>query len=277
MHYDDADIQQCEGCQFREIPYNAEQAFGHTRCSTHRPCTGRVFWEPDNCTHCVRLEDDLKVLNSKSRYTQLGRLKALLNEVKRKVELREPLKRWHYLPIFEYKFKKFGIFQPETDQPETETVTADDGLESTSPSHSDTLIINNDEDDQSDQDSDQEEDPGPPNENVDYDNNQIVDDICTTFSCVRKDITRDCDDPVHAQDVDPNTPRFRFVPNNNGDSRNKRSRSPEPTLDALYNAAKAFRRSPSPMATKASKKSFSKLPKPECQIDAFTGKNLDSI
>ena len=121
MHYEDADVQQCEGCQFKAN--SADQAFGHTRCSTHRPCTGNIYWEPDNCIHCVRIEDDLKVLNSRSRYTQLGRIKALLNEVKRKVEVKEPHKKWQYLPIFEHKFRKFGIFQPDPVQSETETLT----------------------------------------------------------------------------------------------------------------------------------------------------------
>ena len=90
MHYENADIKQYEGCQFRAN--NADQAFGHTRCSTHRPCTGNIYWEPDNCSHCMRMEDNLKVLNSRSRYTQLGRIRALLNEVKRKVEVKEPHK-----------------------------------------------------------------------------------------------------------------------------------------------------------------------------------------
>ena len=119
MHYDEAVVQQCEGCQFRAI--NADQAFSHTRCSNHRPCTGNVFWEPDNCVHCQRMEEDLKVLNNKFRYTQLGRIKALLIEVKKKVEVKDPNKIWHYAPIYEYKFRKFGIFQPDPVQPEADT------------------------------------------------------------------------------------------------------------------------------------------------------------
>ena len=104
------------------------------------------------------MEDDLKVLNSRSRYIQLGRIKALLNEVKRKVEAKEPNKKWHYLPIYEYKFKKFGIFQPDSVQFKTETLIPVDGnLIPTSPAHSDTLVLDNDEDDQSYHDSDQED------------------------------------------------------------------------------------------------------------------------
>ena len=67
------------------------------------------------------MEVNLKVLSSKYRYAQLGRIRALLNEVKRKVEVKEPHKNWQYLPIFEYKFRKFGIFQPEPDQSEADT------------------------------------------------------------------------------------------------------------------------------------------------------------
>ena len=101
MH-DEAVVQQCGGCRFRAN--NADQAFGHTKCSNHRPCTGNVFWEPDNCAHCQRMEDDLKVLNNKFRYAQLGKIQALLIEVKRKVEAKDPHKTWQYLPIFEFKF-----------------------------------------------------------------------------------------------------------------------------------------------------------------------------
>ena len=72
--------------------------------------------------------------------------------------------------------------------------------------------------------------------------------------------------------VDPNTPKFRWVPNNtNGNSRNaKKTRSPVP--DDYLIAAKAYCRSPSSTPTKASKNKYSDLPKPECQVDAYTGK-----
>ena len=99
MTYEYDDGQECEGCQFRSK--YAELAFGHTRCSTHRPCTGNKYWEPDNCSHCLKLEDDLKDLSSRHRYAQLGKIQSLLTEVKRKVEEREPHKNWEFIPIFE--------------------------------------------------------------------------------------------------------------------------------------------------------------------------------
>ena len=119
MTYEDDDGQQCEVCQFRSI--HADAAFGHTRCSTHRSCTGNKYWEPDNCTHCLKMEDDLKNLSSRHRYAQLGKIQSLLTEVKRKVEEREPHKNWEFMSIFEYKFKKLNIFQTEKiEQPEAE-------------------------------------------------------------------------------------------------------------------------------------------------------------
>ena len=59
------------------------------------------------------------------------------------------------------------------------------------------MVINNEESDQSDHDSDQEEDSEPPTYQVDYDSNTIGDDICTAYTCVRKDITAEYQDPMH--------------------------------------------------------------------------------
>ena len=58
--------------------------------------------------------------------------------------MKEPLKKWQYLPIYEYKFKKFGIFQPDTAQPKTEAVTVDDALIPRGPAHKNTLVMNKD-------------------------------------------------------------------------------------------------------------------------------------
>ena len=76
MTYENEDGQEGEGCQFRSN--YAELTFGHTRCLVLRPCTGNKDWEPDNCTHCLKLEDDLKNLNSNPRYDQLGKFNLFL-------------------------------------------------------------------------------------------------------------------------------------------------------------------------------------------------------
>ena len=144
-------------------------------------------------------------------------------------------------------------------------------LNPASPAQSDTLVLDNIDDDQSYHDYDQEEDLESPNDHVDYDNNTIVEDICTTHVCVRKDVTENCQDPVHSQGLDPNSPELKWVSSIlNGVPKNtKRSRSP--AHDEPFNAAKAFCRSPSSTHTGSSGKKNNDLPEPKCQIDAFTG------
>ena len=88
MAYTNEDGIECEGCEFRSKL--AELAFGHTRCSVHRPCTGNKYWEPDNCSHCLKLDGILKDLNGSIKFVQLGKIKALPNEVQRKVKERTP-------------------------------------------------------------------------------------------------------------------------------------------------------------------------------------------
>ena len=46
-----------------------------------------------------------------AKFSQLGKIKSLLNEVQRKVKEREPHKNWEFEPIFEYKFRKLHFFQ----------------------------------------------------------------------------------------------------------------------------------------------------------------------
>ena len=161
MTYEDDDGQQCEGCQFRSK--RAEEAFGHTRCSTHRSCIGNKCWEPDHCTHCLKMEDDLKNLSSRHSYAQLGKIQALLTEMKRKDEGKEPHKNWEFMPIFEYKFKKLNIFQTERiEQAGAEGFTNDtENLFTASPKASDTLQIDNEDGSESDHDTEPDKDYRP--------------------------------------------------------------------------------------------------------------------
>ena len=140
-----------------------------------------------------------------------------------------------------------------------------------SPAQTDTLIIDNDDGDSSYHNSDQEEDLESPLYQEDHSSNLIFRDRCTALQCVRRDNEADCQDPVHTEDMDTDNPMFRWVPKNaNGESRTtKRKRSPD--LYGHFDSAKAFCRSPSPTLTKTGKNKYGELPKPECQIDAFTG------
>ena len=73
----------CTGCEYRsERP---GEAFGHTRCSVHRLCTGWKYWEPSNCQHCSYLDACLKELDPRIRLAQMGKLKVMLDKVQKKV------------------------------------------------------------------------------------------------------------------------------------------------------------------------------------------------
>ena len=144
MTYENEDGVECEGCEFRSKL--AELAFGHTRCSVHRPCTGNKYWEPDNCPHCLKLEGSLKDLNSSAKFAQLGKIKSLLNEVQRKVKEREPHKNWEFEPIFEYKFRKLHFFQAtQHEQAKTESSEIQMGILNTSPPNTDVLQLDTDD------------------------------------------------------------------------------------------------------------------------------------
>ena len=105
------------------------------------------------------MEDDLKNLSSKHRYAQLGRLQALLLEVKRKVEERGPQKNWEFMPIFEYKFKKFSYQTERIEQHQDESPPIiEENLNAASPTGSDTLQISQDDDSESDLDTLQDAD-----------------------------------------------------------------------------------------------------------------------
>ena len=80
-----------------------------------------------------------------------------------------------------------------------------------SPAQSDTLVLDNKDDAHSYSDSEQEEDLDLQYMQTDYENNQIIDDICTTYICKRRLATDMCHDPVHDQGLEPGSPEFKLV------------------------------------------------------------------
>ena len=144
MAYKNEDEIECVGCEFRSRL--ADLAFVHTRCSIQRPCTGNKYWEPDNCSHCSNLDTILKVLNGPGRLVQLGKIKGLLNEVKRKVRERKPNKDWEYGPSFEFKFRKLNFFQTiHNEQSKVESSVQASTLTTTSPLDMDILQLDTDD------------------------------------------------------------------------------------------------------------------------------------
>ena len=107
---------------------------------------------------------------------------------------------------------KIRIFQTDQGQLETERVIPTEGnLQPLSPAHSDTLVIDNEDDAHSYSDSEQEEDLDLQYMQTDYENNQIVDDICTMYICKRRLDTDMCHDPIHDQGLEPGSSQFKLV------------------------------------------------------------------
>ena len=101
----------CTGCEYRSK--HPGDAFGHTRCSVHRPCTGWKYWEPSNCQHCSHLEAGRKDLDHCTRLAYMGKLKCLLDKVQTKVGELNPIRDWQYIPIYDFTLKKFHFSQPD--------------------------------------------------------------------------------------------------------------------------------------------------------------------
>ena len=212
MSYQNEDGIECEGCEFRHKL--AHLTYSHTRCSVHRQCTGHKYWEPDNCPHCLQMDGIQKDMNGPNRFAQLGKIKALLNKVKRKVKEREPQRNWEYEPIFEHKFRKLNFFQTNQ-QKQTITEGPRDQMDiqnQVSPQNLDVLELDADDEYQnSDADTEREDlsflDEG------DYTNtvysNKMLYDKCTALHCIKEHDSAQCQDPVH------NTAMFRCVSRDN--------------------------------------------------------------
>ena len=199
--YQNEDGIECEGCEFR---YKlADLAFGHTRCSVHRPCTGHKYWEPDNCSHCLKLDGILKDMNGPNRFAQLGKIKALLNEVKRKVKEREPQRNWEYEPIFEHKFRKLNFFQMNQHE-QTITESPRDQMDiqnQVSPQNLDVLELDADNEYQnSDADTERDDLSFLEDNSIVY-SNKLLNGRCTTLYCIKEHDSAQCQDPVQHSNV----------------------------------------------------------------------------
>ena len=104
MVYKNEDGRQCTGCKFR-INRPPDESFGHTRCSIHRKCAGWRYWEPDLCEHCKNLDNRLILMDLATRGSYMGKLQLMLQ--KQQAKINEIGRDWDYIPIYEFKFKKY--------------------------------------------------------------------------------------------------------------------------------------------------------------------------
>ena len=88
----------CMGCALRSKPN--EGVLGHTNCSEHRPCTGRKYWEPEDCLHCSQNRDHMSYMSSSAIKLLLAEFRAMLTNVQTKLKLENSDRVWKFEPIF---------------------------------------------------------------------------------------------------------------------------------------------------------------------------------
>ena len=197
---------ECDGCAMRCIPLNTDKHFGHSRCTFHRACTGRVFWEPDACEVCLAIDKNWSKMEPTIRYAQMGAFKGMLEFSKKKINNRYPDRHWDYIPIMNHKWRRhnFNIAEEpiKVDTDEQKTVHPQSHLsvnkvERQESVDDDVLIIESGQEsfDESEYESD-DDDLRSTVAQVDS-LNHILKDVCTELHCVNNGLSAQCNNPVH--------------------------------------------------------------------------------
>ena len=93
------------GCALRSKPN--EDVLGHTNCSEHRPCTGRKYWEPEDCLQCSQNRDHMRYMSSSAVKLRLSEVRAMLTNVQIKLRLENSDRIWKFEPIFRDFFSDY--------------------------------------------------------------------------------------------------------------------------------------------------------------------------
>ena len=197
---------ECDGCAMRCIPLNTDKHFGHSRCTFHRPCTGRIFWEPDACEVCLNVDKTWSKMEPTVRYAQMGLFMGMLEFSKKKINKRYPDRHWDYIPIMNHKWRRhnFNIAEEpikvDTDEQKTvhpQSHLSDNNIERQECVDDDVLIIESGQ--ESFDESEYESDADDLRSSVAQVNsfNQILKDVCTELHCVNKDLSAQCNNTVH--------------------------------------------------------------------------------
>ena len=109
----------CDGCAMRSIPINTDKHFGHTKCTFHRECTGRAYWEPDACAICLANDRKWATLDPISRYSAMGSYAAMLETIKAKINYTYPNRHWDHVPIMNHKFARHKFNTVKDSPPNT--------------------------------------------------------------------------------------------------------------------------------------------------------------
>ena len=197
---------ECDGCAMRCIPLNTDKHFGHSRCTFHRPCTGRVFWEPDACEVCINVDKTWSKMEPTVRYAQMGLFQGMLEYSKNKINKTFPDRHWDYIPIVNHKWRKHNFnFVEEPERVETHEQQAAhhssalsvNKIERQESADDDVLIIESDQESFSDSEYESDDDDLQPAVAQVNSLNQMLKKVCTEINCVNKGLSAQCNDPIH--------------------------------------------------------------------------------
>ena len=138
-------------------------------------------------------------MDQATRWAYMGKLQLMLQ--KQQAKIHEIGRYWDYIPIYEFKFKKYH-FNLTDQNAQTQTLHTlylntpqDSSLTATSPFEDDMLQLSNDKPDFDSADNSDSDSITEINPRVDCD--KINDDICTTYHCTKADGRAQCNGPVH--------------------------------------------------------------------------------
>ena len=187
----------CDGCAMRSIPVNTEKHFGHTKCTFHRECTGRAYWEPDACAICLGNDRLWGTVDPSIRYAKMEAYAAMLETCKKKINHAYPNRNWDYVPIMNFKFGRHQfnkVEKPQQDSNAQQTVHTqspllDNKSDSQEYNDDDFLIIEPGQDSFYESESDSSDDDLQSSVAQVNSCNQILKDVCTELYCINNNLS----------------------------------------------------------------------------------------
>ena len=225
----------CAGCAFRAIP--TEEALGHTNCSEHRPCSGRKYWEPEDCNACNNHRSEMENMSISQVKVRLAKFRSMLINMTTKLKLENPQRIWRFQPIFLDFFKDYIHLDPGRPDysGDLQHDVADENM----------YTYDMFDDSCSTEDYNPIEETGLFDEYIIDSNDQVSSDsltrenICNLDYCAYAHNNAQCNDPIHSD------PMFRITKSQPGNSRSnlptqnqtpKRQRSLSPINHSAHRA-----------------------------------------
>ena len=155
---------------------------------------------------------------------QLSKIRTFLTEAKLNIEHRDPHKRWEFMPIYEYAFRKLNDSQTQDGSSQLGVVgyiTVENA-----GSHTNPRTYRRHDDPTSECDTDVEDNPSSP-QSEGHRNKRTSSTKCSASHCITGNNYAQCQDPVHYEDMDIEYPSTRAATRdssaNSGNTVNRRS------------------------------------------------------